>query len=234
MEILAKATALAPELTEIRRDIHAHPELSFRETRTADLVAQRLRALGYEVRTAVGVTGCVGELSTGTGRTIALRADMDALPIQEQNEVPYRSKNDGIMHACGHDAHVACLLGAARLLAESKKTGTLPPGRIRLLFQPSEEKADEENLGGAQRMIADGAMDDVAAVIGLHVDSMRPAGQVLFREGALMAGNDTLHGTIRGASAHAALPSRMDISTSFLTAGSPRFSVSVGSPRPRS
>ncbi len=206
MEILAKATALAPELTEIRRDIHAHPELSFRETRTADLVAQRLRALGYEVRTAVGVTGCVGELSVGTGRTIALRADMDALPIQEQNEVPYRSKNDGVMHACGHDAHVACLLGAARLLAESKKTGTLPPGRIRLLFQPSEEKADEENLGGAQRMIADGAMVDVAAVIGLHVDSMRPAGQVLFREGALMAGNDTLHGTIRGASAHAALP----------------------------
>jgi amidohydrolase len=206
MELLSRATALAPELVEIRRDIHAHPELSFRETRTAALIAERLKRLGYDVRTGVGVTGCVGELSAGPGRTIALRADMDALPIQEANDVPYRSRNDGAMHACGHDAHVACLLGAAELLAESARQGSLPPGRIRLLFQPSEETTDEQNVGGARRMIEDGAMDGVDAVIGLHVASESAAGQVLFRAGPLMAGNDTLRGIIRGVNAHAALP----------------------------
>ncbi len=206
IDLLARATAHASELSEIRRDIHAHPELSFGETRTAALVAERLRALGYDVRTGVGRTGCVGELVGGPGRTIALRADMDALPIQEANDVPYRSRVDGVMHACGHDAHVACLLGAARLLAEAAADGVLPPGRLRLLFQPAEETTDAENVGGARRMIADGAMEGVDAVIGLHVASESPAGQVLFRGGTLMAGNDTLLGTIHGASAHAALP----------------------------
>ena len=206
MELLSRASALGPELVEIRRDIHAHPELAFQERRTAALVAERLRQLGYEVRTGVARTGCIGQLSTGAGRTVALRADMDALPIQEANDVPYRSRVDGIMHACGHDAHVACALGAARLLAESAAEGSLPSGRIRLIFQPSEERTDDENLGGAQRMIAAGAMEGVDAVVGLHVASMSPTGQVLFREGPLMAGNDTLHGVVRGASAHAALP----------------------------
>ena len=206
MTLLAQAAALAPELTEIRRDIHAHPELSFQERRTAALVAQRLSELGYKVRTGVGITGCIGELEAGGGPTVALRADMDALPIQETNSVPYRSKNDGVMHACGHDAHVACLLGAARLLADSARTGSLPGGRIRLLFQPSEETTDAENVGGARRMIEDGALDGVDAVIGLHVASESPVGTVLFRDGPLMAGNDTLFGTVRGMNAHAALP----------------------------
>jgi len=206
MELLSRASALGPELVEIRRDIHANPELAFQERRTAALVAERLRQLGYEVRSGVARTGCIGELSTGAGRTVALRADMDALPIQEANDVPYRSRVDGVMHACGHDAHVACALGAARLLAESAAEGSLPSGRIRLIFQPSEERTDDENLGGAQRMIAAGAMEGVDAVVGLHVASMSPTGQVLFREGPLMAGNDTLHGVVRGASAHAALP----------------------------
>jgi len=206
MELLSKAEALAPDLVEIRRDIHAHPELSFQEKRTAALVAERLRGLGFEVRTDVGVTGCVGELQTGSGPTIALRADMDALPIQEANDVPYRSQNDGIMHACGHDAHVTCLLGAAQLLAESAQQGTLPAGRVRLLFQPSEETTDADNVGGAVRMMEDGALDGVDLVIGLHVASESPVGQILFREGSLMAGNDTLRGTIEGANAHAALP----------------------------
>lgn len=206
MDLYERASVLAPELTEIRRDIHAHPELSFQEQRTAALVAERLRELGYEVRTGVGRTGCVGDLSGGEGPTIALRADMDALPIQETNDVPYRSRKPGVMHACGHDAHVACLLGAARLLAESRGAGALPAGRIRLLFQPSEEAVDDGNIGGAQAMIADGAMEGVTAVIGLHVDSNAPARQILFREGPLMAGNDTLRGRIRGATSHAALP----------------------------
>jgi len=206
MTLLAKAEAFADELVQIRRDIHAHPELAFQETRTAALVADELRRLGYEVRTGVGVTGCMGELSSSAGRTVALRADMDALPIHETNDVPYRSRNDGVMHACGHDAHVTCLLGAARLLAESAKAGTLPPGTVRLLFQPSEETTDDENIGGASRMIADGAMDGVDAVIALHVAAMSPTGLVLFRPGPLMAGNDTLFGTVGGVNAHAALP----------------------------
>jgi amidohydrolase len=206
MNLLSKAEGFASELIEIRRDLHAHPELSFQERRTSSLIADKLRRLGYEVRTGVGVTGCVGEIVTGPGRTVALRADMDALPIQEANEVPYRSRYDGVMHACGHDAHVACLLGAARLLAESARSGTLPSGRVRLLFQPSEELKDEDNVGGAERMIEDGAMEGVDAVIGLHVASESPTGQLLFRDGVLMAGNDTLRGTIRGTNAHAALP----------------------------
>jgi amidohydrolase len=180
--------------------------LSFQEKRTAGLVADRLRALGYEVKTGVGITGCIGELETGSGRTIALRADMDALPIQEANDVPYRSRVDGVMHACGHDAHVTCLLGAAQLLSERAKAGSLPPGRLRLIFQPSEETTDSEDMSGAVRMIADGAMEGVDAVIGLHVASESPVGQVLFREGPLMAGCDTLFGSVRGSNAHAALP----------------------------
>lgn len=206
MELLARAARHTREIVETRRDLHAHPELSFRETRTAALVTERLRGLGYDVHTGVAGTGCVGELVTGPGPTVALRADMDALPIQEANDVPYRSRVDGVMHACGHDAHVACLLGAARLLAEAATEGTLPSGRLRLIFQPSEETTDEQNLGGAVRMIGEGVMDGVDAVIGLHVASESPAGQILFRAGPLMAGNDTLFGKVTGLSAHAALP----------------------------
>ncbi|MGD8869051.1 MAG: amidohydrolase [Gemmatimonadales bacterium] len=206
MTLLAEAEVFAEDLVEIRRDIHAHPELAFQETRTAALVADELKRLGYDVRTGIGVTGCVGEISSGPGPTVALRADMDALPIQETNDVTYRSRIEGVMHACGHDAHVTCVLGAARLLAQRAADGRLPSGRVRLLFQPSEETTDAENMGGASRMIADGAMDEVDAVLALHVAAMSPTGLILFRPGLLMAGHDTLFGTVTGVSAHAALP----------------------------
>src|SRR5690606_32162758 len=132
---------------------------AFREQRTAGEAARRMEALGLHVRTGVGRTGVVAELDNGAGPVIALRADMDALPIREANDVPYRSTVDGVMHACGHDAHVAMLTGAARLLADAKAAGDLPGGTVRFLFQPSEESSDRDNKSGAGRMIEEGAMD---------------------------------------------------------------------------
>lgn len=198
-----RAQALQETLREIRRRVHQHPELGFQEVETARLAAERLRDLGLEVREGVGRTGVVGTL--GSGRPcIALRADMDALPIQEENEVPYASRRPGVMHACGHDAHVACLLGAAILLAQA------PPahGRVRFLFQPCEEGGDAEGKSGAVRMIEDGAMEGVDAVVGLHVTSELERGQVGFRAGPLMAAADRFVATVRGRAAHAAYPHR--------------------------
>ncbi|NIV37798.1 MAG: amidohydrolase, partial [Anaerolineae bacterium] len=134
--MLERAQELSAVLVDTRRDFHRHPELSFREHRTAQTVADQLGAMGVNVRTGVGITGVVGDLGDA-GPRIALRADMDALPIQEANEVPYASQVPGVMHACGHDVHVACLLGAARLLAEEASAGRLP-GQVRFLFQPAE------------------------------------------------------------------------------------------------
>ena len=131
---------------------------------------------------------------------------MDALPIQEDADHDYRSTVPGVMHACGHDAHMAGLLGAAHLLAGARTDGSLPPGRVRLLFQPSEEGMDEEGKSGATRMVEDGAMEGVAAVAGLHVGAHLPAGKVFVSEGAIMAGSDDLRVVVRGRSAHAALP----------------------------
>jgi len=152
------------------------------------------------------ITGVVGELENGPGPTIALRADMDALPIQEDADHDYRSTVPGVMHACGHDAHMAGLLGAARLLAEEMEEGRLPPGRVRFLFQPSEEGMDEEGKSGATRMVEDGAMVGVSAVAGLHVGAHLPAGKLFVKEGPIMAGSDDLHIVVRGRSAHAGLP----------------------------
>jgi amidohydrolase len=141
--MLQRAQALRERLIEIRRAIHRQPELGFQEFKTAQLVADTLTELGIKVETGVGLTGVVGYLGE-RGATIALRADMDALPIQELNDVPYASQVPGVMHACGHDAHVACLLGAAMLLAETELKG-----QVRFIFQPSEEGQDEE--GGCRR-----------------------------------------------------------------------------------
>lgn len=202
--LLQHATAIERELIELRRDLHRHPELAFREHRTAAIAADAVAALGYRVRRDVGRTGVVAELGTG-GRTVALRADMDALPIQESNDVEWRSTVDGVMHACGHDAHVAMLVGAARLLASAHADEALE-GTVRLLFQPSEEASDEDGRSGAVRMVEDGAMRDVDAVFGLHVGAHLPFGGVHLSAGPIMAGSDLFAATVHGRSAHAGRP----------------------------
>jgi amidohydrolase len=206
MNFLSRARELSEELIRLRRDFHRHPELGFQETRTAKAVSERLASLGWQVSTGVGITGVVGELTNGSGPIVALRADMDALPIQEDADHDYRSTVPSVMHACGHDAHMAGLLGAAHLLSLAREEGRLPTGGVRLLFQPSEERTDEEGKSGATRMVEDGAMDGVSAIAGIHVGAHLPAGKIFLKAGPIMAGSDELHIVIRGRSAHAALP----------------------------
>ena len=202
--MLNRAKAMEEALVAVRRDIHRHPELAFQEHRTAQLVADRLGELGIRVSAGVGKTGVVGDLGEG-GRRIALRADMDALPMQEANDVPYASEVPGVMHSCGHDAHVACLLGTAQLLAEEASAGRLP-GQVRFLFQPAEETQDEEALSGGMRMADEGVMDGVDAVVGLHVWSDLEVGKIGLRDGPVTAYPDTFELTITGRAAHGAYP----------------------------
>jgi amidohydrolase len=202
--LLDRAGAFEADLVKLRRHFHAHPELAFREVETAAECARQVAALGYTVRTGVGITGVVAELHNGDGPTIALRADMDALPIHEANDVAYRSTVSGVMHACGHDTHMTMLIGAARLIKQAFDEGTLPKGTVRLLFQPSEESSDEENKSGARRMIEDGALEGVDAVFGLHIGAHLPAGKFHVSTGPVMAGTDTFTITIKGKSSHAA------------------------------
>jgi amidohydrolase len=185
-----------------RRQIHSQPELSFQENQTAALVAGLLTGWGYRVRTGVGRTGVVAEKGTG-GPVIGLRADMDALPIQEENDQPYCSQVPGVMHACGHDAHTAMLLGVARLLADEEF-----PGTVRFIFQPAEEDDDDEGISGAPRMIADGAMQGVKHVIALHVDSSEPVGIIEIDDGPISAGVDTFYAAVIGRGGHGAAPHR--------------------------
>jgi amidohydrolase len=204
--MLDRARALADELVRLRRDIHAHPELSFQETRTAALVADTLAEIGgYTIRTGVAKTGVVGELGDGDGPTIALRADMDALPIIANIDASYSSTNPGVHHACGHDAHTAMLLGAAHLLREEFARGGVR-GRVRLLFQPSEEAWDSEGKSGGLRMVEEGVMEGVDAVIALHVDSGLPTGMVTVRNGWTSAAVDDFQGYIYGTGGHGAYP----------------------------
>jgi amidohydrolase len=198
----AEAAALADELIAIRRDLHAHPELGFQEFRTAGIVAERLGELGYEVMTGVGKTGVVGLLQGGLpgDHTVLLRFDMDALPIQEENDVPYRSQTPGVMHACGHDAHVSIGIGVATLLARHQHR---LPGTIKLMFQPAEEIVD-----GAMSMIRAGVLDEpkVDVALGLHVSSTHPTGTAVVRSGAMMAAADEIHIVVHGRGGHAAHP----------------------------
>jgi amidohydrolase len=189
------------ELVTVRRDLHQHPETAFEEVRTAGLVAERLRALGLEVRTGVAKTGVLATIRGGRrGRTVLLRADMDALPIQEENDTPYRSQVAGKMHACGHDCHTSILLGVAKQLVRDAAD---LPGAVTLCFQPAEECG-----GGAETMIAEGAIADPRpdAAFGLHVWQDMDLGQVGVTPGPFMAAVDEFTVTVTGKGAHAAMP----------------------------
>lgn len=204
-EVLAGAKALEAQLVKWRRLIHETPELSFQETKTATLVASVLRSQGFEVQEGVGKTGVVADL--GEGKTIAIRADMDALPIDEGEveERGYASKVKGVMHACGHDAHVACALGAATLLSEWHKEKNLG-GRIRMIFQPAEETVDDEGKSGAMRMLESGVTEGVDAMIALHVFPRITTGKVAVRAGPLLAACDSFKIRINGTGGHGAYP----------------------------
>ncbi len=194
------AAELAPRLIEIRRHIHSHPELSGEEFQTAAFVAGVLSSNGIHVRENVGKTGVIGELESNgdNKRILAIRTDMDALPIQELASLDYASRNQGIMHACGHDVHTTVGLGTAMIL--SKLSQELA-GKIRFIFQPAEEIAQ-----GASWMVADGAMDNVDSILGIHVFPSIVAGSVGIRYGALTAAADDLEIIITGESGHGARP----------------------------
>ena len=198
--MLKQAHAISEELIEWRRDFHMHPEIGFELHRTSKIVADELEKMGYRVKRGVGKTGVVAEIGDG-GKVIAIRADMDALPILEQNESEYVSQNQGAMHACGHDSHTAMALGAALLLSKEKL-----PGRVRFLFQPCEETTDDEGKSGAQRMSAEGAMDNVDYVIAQHVDPLKPVGTIGINAGPSSGGVDSWYGVISGVGGHGAHP----------------------------
>src|SRR6267142_670063 len=212
-EVDRRAAQVQSKVIAWRRDIHAHPELSNRETRTADLVAQHLRSLGLEVRTGVAHTGVVGVLRGGRpGPVVALRADMDALPVTEEVDVPFASKvratyngqEVGVMHACGHDTHVAMLMGVAEVLAGMRND---LPGTVKFIFQPAEAGAPAGERGGAELMIEEGALDDPkpSAIFGLHVFPY-PTGEIRYRPAGAMASSDILRIVVRGRQTHGAQP----------------------------
>ena len=201
-KIKGLAKKYAPEFIEVRHHLHAHPELSYQEYETSKLVQQQLGSFGidYEIKAETGVVGLI-KGKNADKRIIALRADMDALPITEENNVPYKSKIDGVMHACGHDVHTSCLLGAAKILNELKNDWE---GTVKLIFQPGEEK----NPGGASLLIKEGVLENPkpSAIFGLHVHPGLNTGKMSFRGGKVMASADELYMTIKGKGGHAASP----------------------------
>ena len=205
-QVAQAAEALRQKLIDTRRDFHMNPELSNREERTARVVAERLRALGLEVRTGVARHGVVALLKGAKpGPVVAVRADMDALPIQETIDVPYKSKNAGVKHACGHDVHTAVELGVAEVLSKMRDQ---IPGTIKFIFQPAEEGAPAGEEGGAQLMIKEGAMENPrpSAIFGLHTMPSIEAGQIGYHSGPAMASADRFTITIRGKKSHGAQP----------------------------
>ncbi|MEM6354167.1 MAG: M20 aminoacylase family protein [Pseudomonadota bacterium] len=200
MPVIDRIAAQADALTAIRRDLHEHPELGFEETRTSGIVADALKRWGFEVTTGLGKTGVVGVLKGAReGRRIGLRADMDALPIHETTNLPYASKNPGVMHACGHDAHTTMLLGAAQYLAETRDFA----GTAVLIFQPA-----EEGLGGARAMLADGLFERFPCdeIYGIHNSPYHEPGEIGVKPGDAMAGANFFDIRITGKGSHAAMP----------------------------
>ncbi len=188
------------DLVGWRRDLHAHPETAFNEKRTTDLVERELEAVGLEPRVLPHGTGVICDVGDGPGPTVALRADLDALPLADLNDVPYRSQTDGACHACGHDAHTAVLLATAAVLAGAD--GPRLPGRVRLLFQPAEEQLP----GGALSVVAAGGLDGVSAVYGLHCDPRLDVGQIGMRVGPITAACDALEVALTGPGGHTGRP----------------------------
>jgi amidohydrolase len=201
-KIKALATQYAPALIEVRHHLHAHPELSYQEFETSKFIQQQLKELGipFEIKATTGVVGMIKGKNPGK-RIIALRADIDALPIKEENNVPYKSQNDGVMHACGHDVHTTCLLGAAQILNDLK---TEWEGTVKLIFQPGEER----NPGGASLLIKEGVLENPrpSSIFGLHVHPGLSIGKMSFRSGKVMASADEIYITINGKGGHAASP----------------------------
>jgi amidohydrolase len=196
------AASYAPDIIAIRHHLHAHPELSYKEFETSAFVRRQLDAYGipWKIMADTGVVGII-EGRNPSSRIIALRADMDALPIQEENQVPYRSVNAGVMHACGHDVHTSCLLGAARILSETKEEWE---GTVKLIFQPGEER----NPGGASIMIREGVLESPkpSCIVGMHVNPQLETGKLSFRGGKVMASADEIYITVSGKGGHAAAP----------------------------
>ncbi|GMA61214.1 amidohydrolase [Alicyclobacillus fastidiosus] len=204
--VVEQAEELAVQLSHWRRSLHANPELSFREHNTAAYIVNALQSVeGISIRTGIAGTGIVASLGTGSGPVIALRADMDALPIFEENSHAYRSRIPGVMHACGHDAHTAILLGAAHLLSRWFADGELT-GTVRFIFQPAEEAANDQGVTGAPYMIQAGAFDEVTAAIALHVNPEAPVGEIWVHDGYSMANVDNFSAVIKGSGGHAAYP----------------------------
>ncbi|WP_377065308.1 amidohydrolase [Negadavirga shengliensis] len=209
-----KALEIEPKVIEWRRDFHEHPELGNEEVRTAGIVAAHLKALGMEVEEEVAVTGVIGYLKGGKpGPTVALRADMDALPVTERVDVPFKSQvrtvyngqETGVMHACGHDSHVAILMGLAEVLASMKEDLS---GTVKFIFQPAEEGLEDTQAEtwGAKQMVEEGVMKDVDAIFGLHINSQTPVGTIKYRSGPAMAAVDNLRIMVKGQQAHGAYP----------------------------
>jgi amidohydrolase len=201
-KIKALAKQYSPEFIEVRHHLHANPELSYQEFETSKFIQNKLKKFGipFEIKATTGVLGLIKGKNPDK-RIIALRADMDALPIKEENKVPYKSKNEGVMHACGHDVHTTCLLGAAKILNELKSDWE---GTVKLIFQPGEEK----NPGGASLMIKDGVLENPkpTAIFAMHVHPGLESGKLSFRGGKVMASADELYFTIKGKGGHAASP----------------------------
>ena len=210
----ARIEALEPQVIAWRRHFHEHPELSNREFQTAATIAEHLRSLGMDVQTEVAHTGVVGVLVGGLpGPVVALRADMDALPITERVDLPFASEarsvyngdSVGVMHACGHDTHIAIMMGVAEALAGMRDE---IPGTVKFIFQPAEEGTPHGEDGGAELMVAEGVLTnpDVDAIFALHIDALREAGQLAYRAGGVWAGSDDLRITVRGRGSHGAYP----------------------------